>query len=49
MRRQREAQAQPVGRVFQVPAAAEKGFARDAWSHRAPRPGWTRGAASVGL
>lgn len=38
MRRRREAQAQPIGRVPQVPAAAGKGFARDARPHRA-RPG----------
>lgn len=38
MRRRREAQAQPVGRVPQVPAAAGKEFARDARPHRV-RPG----------
>lgn len=34
MRRHREARAQPVGRVSQVPAASGRGFARDAWPRR---------------
>lgn len=34
MRRHREAQAQPVGRVSQVPATSGKVFAQDAWPHR---------------
>lgn len=39
MRRHWEAQAQPVGPVSQVPAAAGKGFVRDAWPCRVPTPG----------
>lgn len=34
MRRLREAQAQPAGRVSRVPAAAGEGAAPDAWPRR---------------
>ena len=39
MRRHWEAQAQPVGPVSQVPAAAGKRFVQDAWPYRVPTPG----------
>ena len=39
MRRHREAQAQPVGRVSQVPTDAGKRFTQDAWPCRAPALG----------